>query len=217
MSAIHRLSSTAATAADPLPQLYSFRRCPYAMRARLALLSSGQQVELYEVALAHKPAAMLQASPKGTVPVLVLADGTVLEQSLDIMLWALRANDPQGWLPAGDTARREALEQIGTCDGAFKCALDRYKYPHRFGLSDGLFFRQQGAQFLELLNADLGARGSLHVTGWGLADAAIAPFVRQFAHTDVAWFATQPWGHLQRWLVQFEGSEAFARIMQRGP
>src|SRR5690606_3294357 len=99
-----------------LPVLYSFRRCPYAMRARLALLVSAQAFELREVALKNKPADMLAASPKGTVPVLVLPDGTVLEQSLDVMLWALRRNDPDDWLQAGAGTLQDMLGLVGLCD-----------------------------------------------------------------------------------------------------
>lgn len=200
-----------------LPVLYSFRRCPYAMRARLAMLSSGQAVELREVVLAHKPPALLKASPKGTVPVLVLPDGTVVEQSLDIMLWALRQNDPNGWLPAGDAAMAQALALVAHCDGAFKHALDRYKYPNRFALADGLTHRAEGARFLDILNTALSDSGTLHPTGWGLCDASIAPFVRQFAHTDAAWFAAQPWHPLQHWLAAFEASEAFTQVMHKYP
>jgi glutathione S-transferase len=203
--------------AGSLPVLYSFRRCPYAMRARLAILASGQSVELREVILANKPAALLKASPKGTVPVLVLPDGTVLEQSLDIMLWALRRKDLNGWLPADDAAMAQALALVAQCDGAFKYHLDRYKYPNRFGLTDGSAHRTEGARFLDLLNSALSDRGTLHHSGWGLCDATIAPFVRQFAHTDAAWFAVQPWRPLQHWLAAFEASEAFTQVMHKYP
>ena len=199
------------------PILYSFRRCPYAMRARLALLASGVVVELREVVLRSKPAEMLAISPKGTVPVLQLPDGRVLEQSLDIALWALSVQDLHGWLPPVGPLRGAALDWIAQCDGDFKHHLDRYKYPHRYALPDGLADRALGSQFLKLLNAHLTVHANLGPAGWGLADAALAPFVRQWAHTDALWFADQPWPALQRWLANFETSAAFARVMHKTP
>jgi len=183
------------------------------MRARSALLASGTVCELREVALAYKPAALLRASPKGTVPVLVLSDGTVLEQSLDIMLWALRRNDPKGWLPPSVLALNQALVLVSQCDGEFKYHLDRYKYPNRHALPDGLQDRALGSNYLAQLNHLLQAQAHLAGAAWGLADAAIAPFVRQWAHTDPAWFARQPWAALQHWLAGYEGSAEFAATM----
>lgn len=205
--------AVSATAAAPYPVLYSFRRCPYAMRARLALVASGTVCELREVVLARKPAALLQASPKASVPVLVLPDGAVLEQSLDIMLWALRCNDPQQWLPPSEQGMADALQLIRQCDGDFKVHLDRYKYPNRYALPDGLAHRTQGAQFLQTLNERLGSQRYLMGEHFGFADAAIAPFVRQFAHTDAVWFASQPWQDLQQWLAAFEASDNYVRVM----
>jgi glutathione S-transferase len=201
----------------PSPVLYSFRRCPYAMRARLALQSSGMSVELREITLKDKPAEMLLASRKGTVPVLVLPDGTVIEQSLDIMLWALRHNDPQGWLPRDTVALHDALDCIAINDGPFKQALDRYKYPARFTLEDGLTHRKQGAVTLQKWEACLATQPYLNGAHWGLLDAAAAPFVRQFAHTDPAWFAAQKWPQLLSWLAAFEASQAFAAVMHKVP
>ena len=201
----------------PLPVLYSFRRCPYAMRARLALAVSGQTCELREVMLARKPAELLAASPKGTVPVLVMPDGTVIEQSLDIMLWTLQHNDPLQWLP-GDAPTMEAcLQRVRQCDGEFKMHLDRYKYPQRYALANGLDHRASGAVFLQSLNTTLEAQGWLNGTRFGVTDAGIAPFVRQFAHTDPHWFAAQPWNALQRWLSAFETSALFLAVMGKYP
>ncbi len=208
---------TAPAGASSLPILYSFRRCPYAMRARLALAASGTTCILREVVLAQKPPALLEASPKGTVPVVVLPNGDVLEQSLDIMLWALRRNDPQQWLPANDGDMAATLQWIAQCDGDFKAALDRYKYPNRFALADGLAQRALGAQYLQALNTHLATQTYLAGQHLGLADAAIAPFVRQFAHTDPAWFASQPWPHLQRWLTAFESSDRYLQVMNKFP
>ena len=202
-----------APVAAPCSVLYSFRRCPYAMRARLAQSASGTVCELREVVLAHKPTALLQASPKGTVPVLVLPDGGLLEQSMNIMLWALRRNDPQQWLPATAQGMEAALQLIAWCDGDFKAHLDRYKYPSRYALTDGLADRALAAQSLETLNKRLASHRHLMGETFGLADAAIAPFVRQFAHTDPAWFASQPWPALQQWLAGFEASDNYARVM----
>ena len=203
--------------AQPLPILYSFRRCPYAMRARLALQVSGLTVEHREIALKNKSAEMLRASPKGTVPVLVLADGTVLEESLDIMRWALGRSDPQGWLGGDGAYRNDAWALIAQNDGEFKFHLDRYKYPHRYGLADGVLHRELAGGFLDLLQARLAQHGFLAGSRFGLADAAIAPFVRQFAHTDPAWFAAQSLRHLAQWLQDFEASAAFAQVMEKHP
>jgi len=198
---------------DFYPVLYSFRRCPFAMRARLALAASGQVCKLREVVLGSKPAELLHASPKGTVPVLVLPQGAVLEQSLDIMLWALRRNDPQHWLPANAVDLEVALSLIAHCDGSFKQDLDRYKYPHRYALPDGLGHRALGAKFLGVLNQQLTETAYLHGARTGLADAAIAPFVRQFAHTDPLWFSDQRWPALQAWLAAFKHSESYQTVM----
>lgn len=217
MQGLDTLHSPAACLARPAPVLYSFRRCPYAMRARLALQASGVAVEWREILLRDKPAALLRASPKGTVPVLVLPDGRVIEQSLETMVWALQQADPQAWLPRDAAALDDALACIAINDGPFKQALDRYKYPARFGLADGLAARAQGAAQLDAWELRLRQLAFLAGAHWGLADAAIAPFVRQFAHTDKAWFAAQDWPQLQRWLAAFEASPAFAAVMEKVP
>ncbi|MGX7952311.1 glutathione S-transferase [Tsuneonella sp. HG249] len=188
--------------------LYSFRRCPFAMRARLALAISETTYELREVHLARKPAAMLAASPKGTVPVLVSANGTVIDESLDIMRWALSRNDPEGWLD------REGAELIALNDGEFKYALDRYKYPERYGSSPEKH-RALGLAFVVMLDGRLAASKHLCGPQRGLADAAIAPFVRQFAAVDPQWFAEQTAPHLQAWLAAYVGSPLFEAIMMR--
>jgi glutathione S-transferase len=192
----------------PLPILYSFRRCPYAMRARMGLLSSGTAVEIREIVLRAKPAEMIAASPKATVPVLVLPGGTVIDESLDIMRWALALGDPEHWL-AGDDA---AL--IAANDGAFKYHLDRYKYPERHG-SGPVAHREAGLAMLADLDARLTSCGWLGGGRCGLADIAIFPFVRQFAATDRAWFDAQPLLALQAWLAALIGSTLFERAMVR--
>ncbi len=200
-----------------MPVLYSFRRCPYAMRARLALRVSGVAYEHREIALKAKPPEMLAASPKGTVPVLCLPNGEVLEQSVDIMRWALRQRDPEGWLPASPAAWAVIQADMDLNDGEFKAHLDRYKYPQRFGLSDGHQHRAQGAEVLMRWQDRLQSQAYLSGPRWGLLDACLAPFVRQFARTDRAWFDAQPWPHLSRWLTAFENSEEFLAVMHKYP
>ena len=202
-----------------LPVLYSFRRCPYAMRARLALASSALAYELREVALRSKPPELLAASPKGTVPVLVLPGGEVIDESLDVMLWALRQHDPDGWL-AGDVDGMLAL--IADNDGAFKQHLDRYKYPNRYAAehtSDVRHFgeshRAAGAAWLVSLQHRLREQNWLFGDRASLADMAVLPFVRQFAHTDPAWFAVQPWPQLAAWLARFEASTLYHAVMDK--
>ena len=199
-----------------LPVLYSFRRCPYAMRARLALIASDTRCELREVVLRDKPAEMLAASPKGTVPVLVIADGAVLEQSLDVMLWALRRNDPQRWLQPGTGTLQDMLALVAICDGDFKPQLDRYKYPDRHA-DGGEPARERGARFLRDLEARLSASRHLAGTHATMADAAVMPFVRQFAMVDPAWFGAQPWPRLQAWLSDWTASDLFERAMHKYP
>lgn len=187
------------------------------MRARLALRVSGVVVEHREVALKSKPAEMLAVSPKGTVPVLCLSTGEVMEQSLDIMRWALQCHDPEGWLPQSADEQRLMQGLIEKNDGDFKANLDRYKYPQRFGLSDGLKHREMGADWLHELDQCLQQTAYLSGARWGLLDASLAPFVRQFARTDRAWFDAQRWTHLKKWLENFEASEAFIAIMHKHP
>ena len=190
------------------PILYSFRRCPYAMRARLALIAADQRVHLREIALRDKPAAFLAASPKATVPVLVTDQGVIAE-SLQIMQWALAQNDPEGWLQMPP----EAAAWIARCDGSFKTALDGVKHASR--APEALpAHRANAIAFLTDLNASLG----LWLYGKpSLADAALLPFVRQYAKIDPDWFAAQNWPRLQDWLARFLASEAFARAMQKQP
>jgi glutathione S-transferase len=193
-----------------LPILYSFRRCPYAIRARLALLLSGQAVALREVVLRNKPDALRQASPKATVPVLVLPDGQVIDQSLDIMRWALDHCDPEGWLIRQDAAL------IAVNDGPFKYHLDRTKYPDRHG-SDPATHRAAALDLLQALDGRLHDRDQLCGATRGLTDMAIFPFVRQFAAIDPVWFVAQPLPHLRRWLDGHLQSTLFAAAMLRVP
>ena len=197
------------------PILYSFRRCPYAMRARLALMVSNRVCELREVVLRDKPQEMLEVSAKGTVPILIDVDGRVLDQSIDIMLWALRQHDPEKWLMPEQGSVAEMLELIALFDEGFKYHLDRYKYPDRYPGVDAQAHRHEGSLYLGRLNAQLSATKYLFGNNVALADMAIAPFVRQFAHTDRAWFNEQPWSRLQAWLAEFTDSEIYASVMQK--
>jgi UPF0176 protein len=199
------------------PILYSFRRCPFAMRSRLAIAVSEQICELREVVLRDKPQAMLDVSPKGTVPVLIDREGQVIDQSLDIMLWALKCNDPEGWLTPSQGTVDLMLELIAECDGEFKHHLDRYKYPERYPEIDAQFHRRSGSQYLERLNDRLSQTPYLFGQHPTLADMAIAPFVRQFSITDSDWFSAQPWPHLQTWLANWMNSALYTRIMQKYP
>lgn len=200
-----------------LPVLYSFRRCPYAMRARMALAVSGQACELREVVLKNKPQGLLQASPKATVPVLVLPTGQVLEQSLDIMLWALAQHDPEAWLAPTQGSLEEMLDCIAACDGAFKHALDRCKYPGRYPDADSQAERTKATAWLETLESRLSARHFLFGAHAALADMAVAPFVRQFAGIDAQWWDAQPWPRLQAWLARWQAAPLFDMVMCKLP
>ncbi len=197
------------------PILYSFRRCPYAMRGRMAVMQAGIECELREVVLRNKPEAMLEVSPKGTVPVLLLPDGTVLEESLDVMRWALAQNDPDGWL-----ATYDASEQfLADLDGTFKDALDRYKYHVNHPGHPQTYYRDQGAEFLARLEGMLREHDGLGLFDRRLtfADIATLPFVRQFAFVDKAWFDTTPFPHLKDWLACNLDGPLFLSVMDKYP
>ncbi|WP_271078293.1 glutathione S-transferase [Aurantiacibacter sp. MUD61] len=189
--------------------LYSFRRCPYAMRARMALVVSKTRCELREVKLSDKPQAMLDVSPKATVPVLVHSDGAFLEESLDIMRWALGHTDPEGWL------ERDDPELIAENDGPFKHALDHYKYPTRYDDCDPLPHRGRGEEFLVKLDARIAGQGQLCGEQRGITDVAIFPFIRQFANHDRKWFDALDLPHVQQWLAGHLESTLFKTAMQR--
>ncbi|KIF61586.1 glutathione S-transferase [Pseudomonas fluorescens] len=191
--------------------LYSFRRCPYAMRARMALRYSGVPVEIVEVSLKAKPAQMLAISPKGTVPVLD-ADGQVIDESLEIMHWALAQHDPDDWLLGGDSRIAELIEAN---DQVFKIHLNRYKYAERYPEQPMEVYRAEGALFLQRLDELLEGRDYLLTAHPSLADIALLPFVRQFAHVDRDWFAQTPYVRLQAWLQRFLESELFTGIMKK--
>ena len=194
--------------AEAMEILYSFRRCPYAMRARSALLVSGARFELREVVLRDKPAEMIALSPKGTVPVLALADGRVIDQSIDIMRWALAHQDPEAWLERNDP------DLIAGFDDRFKHHLDRYKYFDRYGV-DRDMHRVAGLAMLVDLDRRLVDTLNLYGATRGIADMAIFPFVRQFAAVDPAWWAEAPVPHVRAWLARHVASPLFDRCMTR--
>lgn len=198
-----------------LPILYSFRRCPYAIRARMALAYAGIVCELREVLLRSKPTAMLTISPKGTTPVLQLLNGCVLEESLDIMDWALEQNDPDCWAKFEGGALSLGKELIASNDLEFKLHLDRYKYFQRFPEETQSVYRQQAEVYLQTLEAALQQHQFLLSDRLTLVDVAIFPFVRQFAHVDLEWFHSAPYLCLQQWLSWHETSELFLHVMQK--
>lgn len=185
------------------------------MRARMALHVANIALEIREISLQAKPAHMLQLSPKGTVPVLVLPTGEVIDQSLDIMRWALAQHDPEQW--AADALNSEAADLIARNDGEFKQALDQYKYAIRFPAQPPAIYRQQGELFLQTLEQRLQSHLYLLSDQVSYADVAIFPFIRQFSMVDADWFAQASYPQLKAWLQKWLGSERFAAIMQKYP
>ena len=196
-----------------LPVLYSFCRCPYAMRARLGLLFADRQVVLREIVLKNKPTQLLAISPKGTVPVLQLSDGTVIEESREIMIWALEQNDPQRLLDVEILEKAMAL--IAKNDTEFKHWLDRYKYADRHLEMTQTEYRQKGEEFLQILEALLVKNTYLLGGRASIADIGIMPFVRQFAHVDRDIFYSLPYPNVQRWLQYWLEQPLFVTAMTR--
>ena len=206
-----------------LPIFYSFRRCPYAMRARMALVGSQQHVQLREILLRDKPAHMVEVSPKATVPVMVLDNDQVLEESLDIMLWALKRHDPNQWLQPEQGTLNDMLTLISEMDGDFKHHLDHYKYATRHaaeGEDPDAYAEKHRTAAVEILvglEERLQANRFLFGSRIALADVAIAPFIRQFANTDIDWFNAQDLPKLQSWLQAFLADDLFTGIMTKFP
>lgn len=198
---------------NSLHRLYSFRRCPYAMRARLGLLFAGVSVELREIVLKNKPSQMLAISPKGTVPVLQLIDGTVIEESFEIIIWALEQNDPQGLLDEKVLLQANAL--IEQNDNEFKQWLDRYKYADRHLEMTQTEYRERGEIFLQVLEDLLTENRYLLGDSVTIADIGIMPFVRQFAHVDRKIFHSLPYPKLQQWLQSWLDHPLFLQAMTK--
>jgi len=196
-----------------LPILYSFRRCPYAMRARMALVASGAVVELREVLLKDKPPELVAASPKATVPVLVLSDCRVIEESLDVMQWALVQSDPLGWLEG------TALDSdwISECDGDFKHWLDCYKYAERYPEHTAEDYRQNAESFIQKLEDRLSVSDWMGGGAAHAVDVALFPFIRQFAGVDPSWWQSAPYPSVRRWLENWLNSALFSAIMAKYP
>jgi glutathione S-transferase len=195
------------------PLLYSFRRCPYAIRARMALFYADVKVQLQEVSLRDKPANMLAVSAKGTVPVLVLPGGQVLDESLAIMHWALDHADPGQWRQPGLADDTEAL--VASNDGRFKHWLDRYKYADRYPEQAPEHYRAECERYLQALEKRLQAHRFLQHDAPALADVALFPFIRQFCFVDQAWFKQAPYKALQRWLDYFLQSTTFKEVIHK--
>jgi len=203
-----------------LPILYSFRRCPYAIRARMALAYAGINYELREVSLKNKPREMLDISPKGTTPVMQIffnQVSIVLEESLDIMNWAIQQNDPLNWQNLSQESLELTKYLISVNDHEFKQNLDRYKYANRFPERSPEFYRQQGEKFLQILESQLQKQDFLIGDRQTNVDIAIFPFVRQFAHVDLDWFGASAYQRLQQWLTWHETSTMFQSVMQKFP
>ena len=198
-----------------LPILYSFRRCPYAMRARLAIAKSDITVELREIVLRNKPQQLLDISPKETVPVLELTDGRVIDESLDIMMWALSVNDTGKWLKNGSAEDIRHLIQWN--DGEFKYYLDRYKYADRYPEHTEQYYREKAAFFLIDLEKRLSKQAFLCGEDCSLADMAILPFIRQFANVNAEWFLSSVYKNLNQWLNKHIESTLFISIMDKYP
>jgi len=195
--------------------LYSFRRCPWAMRARLALRYAGCEVRVQEVAMKNKPAALLALSPKGTVPVLDTGNG-VLEESLDIMRWALERNDPQDWrLRADPAAAQQAEALIARNDSTFKAQVNLYKYAERYPEHSREHYRQQAETWLAALEVLLEGRAYLLADHPSLADAALLPLMRQFAGVEPQWFAEAAYPRVRSWLEGWLASDLFKAVMAK--
>ncbi len=197
------------------PIFYSFRRCPYAIRARLALSSAGVEVEHREIELKNKPAHMLEHSPKGTVPVLIKKDGSVLDESIDIMRWALEQDDPECLNACSVSEIALEAELIEQNDGQFKASLDRYKYSVRFPERSREEYFLEASSHLQDLNQRLSVSTFILGNELKFVDLALFPFVRQFRNSDVNRFNQEDWPNLQRWVDYLRESNRFKMVMSK--
>ena len=195
------------------PVCYTFRRCPYAIRARMTLDCAGIEPEYREIRFSDKPPQMLTVSPKGTVPVLVHDGDKVLEESWDIMRWALAQNDPESWLPDSPEAAKAVDDLVHTNDHRFKEFLDRYKYADRHPELTPGQHREQALWFLEELESLLADGGWLGGHRMAVADVAVFPFIRQFSMVEPQWFEHSPFHRIRDWLTRILESPRFARVM----
>jgi len=194
------------------PRLYTYRRCPYAIRSRLALYQANIDYEPIEISLKDKTLDFLALSPKGTVPVLVDNNGKVIEESLEIMIWALNKSDPDNWILDDNNLSQELINEN---DFSFKKNLDKYKYADRFPGHSKEYYRAQCELFINILNEKLKSKNYLIIDKISLADIAIFPFIRQFALVDEDWFLNSKYRELKKWLQRFIESQMFKDVMQK--
>ena len=202
---------------NKLPILYSFRRCPYAIRARLAIKVSGLDVELREIKLSNKPTELLDCSPKGSVPVLLLPNGKVIDESKDIMEWALNQSDLNDWLTDDVAVQQKVEDLIDYNDNEFKKYLDLYKYADRYPEKSVEYYRQQGEVFLEKLECELNKTKFILKDDITFVDMAIFPFVRQFAFVDKDCFDKSKYNKLKKWLESLLETSLFNNFMKKYP
>ncbi|MBL1260080.1 MAG: glutathione S-transferase [Thiotrichaceae bacterium] len=203
---------------EALPVLYSLQHCPYAMRARMGIWLAGQSVMLRAVVTKNKPPEMLAASPKGTVPVLVLDDGTVIDESLKIMLWALNKSDPQNLLYGHDSpALSTMLTLITLNDKQFKPCLEKYKFAKRKHEKSEIYYRRQCEVFVTQFESTLSRQTYFMGETPSLADYALLPFIRQFARVDRHWYLQSPYPNLRRWLNGHLQAPLFTKVMAKFP
>ena len=193
------------------PVLYTFRRCPYAIRARMALSYSQIKVELKEILLSNRPSALYAVSQKGTVPVLCINDTTIIDESLDIMKWALVQNDPNLWISFN---KRIQFDMITENDNEFKYWLDRYKYFDRYPENNREYYRAKCDGYLTKLNQLLEYNQYLLTNKLLLVDVAIIPFIRQCANIDKPWFENT-YAKLSNWLNNIVESKLFVSVMDK--
>jgi glutathione S-transferase len=214
---------------NSLPILYSLRNCPYAMRARIAIFKAQQTVLLRDLVLSNKPAEMIVASPKATVPVVVLADGTVIEESLEVMLWALRESDPSDLLQAQTNKHKNSnlssdnlmlsamLDLINEFDRGFKVCLEQYKCAKRYKEDNISECREVCEQYIQQLEQRLTQHTFLMSNNESLADIALLPFIRQFARVERQWYLQSPYPNVRQWLNRYLQSPMFTKVMAKYP
>jgi glutathione S-transferase len=214
----HEKSSKKTNGTSSLPILYSLRNCPYAMRARLAIFKAKQTVLLRDLVLSNKPAEMISVSPKGTVPVLVLSNGTVIEESLEVMLWALQEMDPADLLDCQQEGALSAmLLLINEFDNDFKTCLEAYKCAKRYQEDNVAECRAVCQQYIQQLEQRLTAHSFLMSDKESLADIALIPFIRQFARIERQWYLQSPYPMVRQWLNSYLQSSVFTKVMAKHP